>query len=57
MLLTPFLWIFVNLIKKSLTICLWRNEKTFCNEIVTAYVIIRLKAVVIKKDVDRTTSK
>ena len=23
MLLTPFLWIFVNLIKKSLTICLW----------------------------------
>ena len=27
MLLTPFLWIFVNLIKKSLTICLWRNWK------------------------------
>ena len=25
MLLTPFLWIFVNLIKKSLTICLWGN--------------------------------
>ena len=25
MLLTPFLWIFVNLIKKSLTICLWAD--------------------------------
>ena len=27
MLLTPFLWIFVNLIKKSLTICLWQNRE------------------------------
>ena len=30
MLLTPFLWIFVNLIKKSLTICLWsRCRRSF----------------------------
>ena len=27
MLLAPFLWIFVNLIKKSLTICLWQDGK------------------------------
>ena len=27
MLLAPFLWIFVNSIKKSLTICLWKNRK------------------------------
>ena len=27
MLLTPFLWIFVNLIKKSLTICLWSADQ------------------------------
>ena len=25
MLLAPFLWIFVNSIKKSLTICLWED--------------------------------
>ena len=30
-LLTPFLWIFVNLIKKSLTICLWQDLKIHPN--------------------------
>ena len=29
MLLTPFLWIFVNLIKKSLTICLWQDSEKY----------------------------
>ena len=29
MLLAPFLWIFVNSIKKSLTICLWQNCKKY----------------------------
>ena len=27
MLLAPFLWIFVNSIKKSLTICLWQDSQ------------------------------
>ena len=37
MLLTPFLWIFVNLIKKSLTICLWCDlpENLYMKEIIT----------------------
>ena len=33
MLLTPFLWIFVNLIKKSLTIRLWQDTQKHFGEL------------------------
>ena len=34
MLLAPFLWIFVNSIKKSLTICLWQDSEIHsCNRL------------------------